>query len=59
MDLRQIHMEHVFGPSLGRVWRSSQRSKIKVTRDKNRKTAESCSSNTTADSNRMVRARCK
>jgi len=22
MDMRQIHMEDVFGPSLGRVWRS-------------------------------------
>jgi len=32
-DLRQIHMEDVFGPSLGRVWRS--RSKVKVIRDKN------------------------
>jgi len=30
VDLRQIHMEVVFGPSLGRVWRS----KFKVTRDK-------------------------
>jgi len=22
MDLRQIHMEDVFGPSLGQIWRS-------------------------------------
>jgi len=32
MDLHQIHMEDVFGPSLGRVGMS--RSKVKVTRDK-------------------------
>jgi len=32
-NLRQIHMEDVFGPSLGRIWRSW--SKIKVTMDKN------------------------
>jgi len=32
-DLHQIHSEDVFGPSLGRVWRS--RSKVKVARDKN------------------------
>jgi len=31
-DLRQIHREDVFGPSLGRVWMSW--SKIKVIRDK-------------------------
>jgi len=31
-DLRQIHREDMFGPSLGRVWMS--RSKIKVTRNK-------------------------
>jgi len=31
-DLRQIHRDDVFGPSLGRVWMS--RSKVKVTRDK-------------------------
>ena len=31
-DLHQIHTEDVFGPSLGRGWRSQ--SKIKVTRDK-------------------------
>jgi len=30
--LRQIHTEDMFGPSLGRVWRS--RSKDKVVRDK-------------------------
>jgi len=29
MDLRQIHMKDMFGPSLGRVWRS----KVKVTGD--------------------------
>jgi len=33
-DLRQIHREDVFGPSLGRVWMS--RSNVKVTRDKKR-----------------------
>jgi len=33
-DLHQIHTEDVFGPSLGRVWRS--RSKAKVTRNKTR-----------------------
>jgi len=27
MDLRQIHSEDVFGPSLGRVWMSGQRSR--------------------------------
>jgi len=32
-DLRQIHLEEVFGPSIGRVWRSG--SKVKVSRDKN------------------------
>jgi len=32
-DLHQIHMEDVFGPSLGRVWRSW--SKVEVTSDKN------------------------
>jgi len=31
-DLHQLHTQYVFGPSLGRVWRS--RSKVKVTRDK-------------------------
>jgi len=31
-DLHQIHAEDVFGPSVGRVWRS----KVKVTRDKKR-----------------------
>jgi len=31
MDLHQIHTEDMFGPSLGRIWRS----KVKVTRDKN------------------------
>ena len=39
MDLREIHSEDVFGPSLGRVWMS--RSKVKVTRDKAGKTAAS------------------
>jgi len=34
MDLCHIHIEDVFGPSLGRVWRS--RSKVKVTRDQKR-----------------------
>jgi len=34
-DLRKIHMEDVFGLSLGRVWMS--RSKVKVTSDKNEK----------------------
>jgi len=33
MDLRQIHVEDVFGSSRGWVWRSG--SKIKVTRNKN------------------------
>jgi len=32
-DLRQIHREDVFHPSLGRIW--MWRSKVKVTRDKN------------------------
>jgi len=32
-NLRRIHTEDMFGPSLGRVWRS--RSKAKVTMDKN------------------------
>ena len=40
-DLRQIHREDVLGPSLRPVWMS--RSKVKVTRDKICKTAESCS----------------
>jgi len=31
-DLRQIHMEDMFGPSLRRVWKS--RSKVKVIKDK-------------------------
>jgi len=34
MDLHQIHMEDVFGPSLRWVW--MLRSKVKVTRDKKR-----------------------
>jgi len=33
-DVRQIHREDVFGPSLGRVWRS--RSQVKVTSGKKR-----------------------
>jgi len=38
-DLRQIHREDMFGPTHRRVWLS--RSKVKVMRDKKRKTAES------------------
>jgi len=51
-DLRQVHSEDVFGPSLGRVWMS--RSKIKVTRDKN----ALCTS-ITHSSDGMERSRCK
>jgi len=36
-EFAQIHSEDVFGPSLRRVW--MPRSKVKVIRDKNRKTA--------------------
>jgi len=32
-DLRQIHTEDVFDPSLGRVWRSGQRSKLTGTKN--------------------------
>jgi len=39
MNLRQIHREDVFGPSLEQV--QTARSKVKVTRDKTGKTAES------------------
>ena len=39
MNLRHIHREDVFGPSLEQV--RMARSKVKVTRDKTGKTAES------------------
>jgi len=35
MDLRKIHREDVFGLSLGKFESQGQRSKIKVTKDKN------------------------